>query len=847
MNDRRKKIYEWLYSDPLCKHMHINEKELNVLIVGGDADYEVFKAVFWCGQFPDTTLNIYVCCEDKGEYRRGLIEQMPGLEKFVYIDDKCIDEEVPSYKNLANIYLISVNDINNYSYDYTIKADNELNSNGGGDLGQLAENINFAYELHENERSNFEEVKDIFNPPTKENEHKWDEYNYWSSYAGAVHIPYKLKYCENEYNKINGEEMGLTSEAKLVKVINAGKDKSEKANVALAKIYNDLVVLEHHRWMAYMITEGWQQPDVEKLRNNIYIRWDDHKSKDEKFHACLCYYGDKKLTANDYKEVKENFNAKLNEYQNKGLKNLNDVSLFCYAMQCKMAEMRYKENEKKIEDGKKDKDEHKKKYWTAVDNLFKDQTNSETEYDCIFTELDLKSLVDANIENLNPKLKVVKKRNQKEDFVIIDEQFIDLMPFCLWFRKKYKTVITISGGNLYNDVAVPLLLMPEEKCVFVGVNKEDQNKIKEIFKNHGDNTKEIDFRDISYIFNEEKNDTVINIGEGATNETVLKIAEKTNLCPIVSYKYPEIKCYNGIMPSQYCLESKNLSVEEYISLCHWEGEQLGEEISYSQCEKLADLFFETSKVEGNSEKKIFYSIWQIMFMCYKKDEEKKNKKTAKNDEKDVSWNGDRISNPMKAEKLGQLVKNMPEFLDKLSEAKIIYGLKKDENRKKTKFKVEDPNLYDMLANCSGTLFEYIVYYKFKLAGLFSDVKHSVKIKVSTESKTNNEIDVVATKGMRAVFISCKTTAELKKEYIYEIASEANLFGAIPVLAVAQPNPDKTFADRAKDWGVSLLDATIIRNDDYFRDAVIRILAGEVVSPTDYKEGEEKNELYAKSD
>ena len=114
---------------------------------------------------------------------------------------------------------------------------------------------------------------------------------------------------------------------------------------------------------------------------------------------------------------------------------------------------------------------------------------------------------------------------------------------------------------------------------------------------------------------------------------------------------------------------------------------------------------------------------------------------------------------------------------------------------------------------------------------------------------DNEIDVVAFKGFIPILISCKSIADYSEnaagnKAIYEISSEAKQFHGIPVLAVSRTlggsNKEsidagaKHLIKRAKAFGVHLLDANILCNENYFKDALLRIIEGKtIVSPNDY--------------
>lgn len=66
-------------------------------------------------------------------------------------------------------------------------------------------------------------------------------------------------------------------------------------------------------------------------------------------------------------------------------------------------------------------------------------------------------------------LSVIKIRNARMDFFSLDEQLVEMLPFALWYGKKYGTVITLSDGMTTStyDVIIPTLFCAQN-AVFIG-------------------------------------------------------------------------------------------------------------------------------------------------------------------------------------------------------------------------------------------------------------------------------------------------------------------------------------------------------------------------------------------
>ena len=191
----------------------------------------------------------------------------------------------------------------------------------------------------------------------------------------------------------------------------------------------------------------------------------------------------------------------------------------------------------------------------------------------------------------------------------------------------------------------------------------------------------------------------------------------------------------------------------------------------------------------------------------------------------------------------------------LSDIKIIGNL--EIKLPEISFYIRNKEKYSAIASKSGEIFELYIYYRMLYSGVFDDIQMGVEIiyngtkneDLKKQSYHDNEIDIVGVKGFTPILISCKSIADYSEnnagnKAIYEILSEAKQFIGIPVLAVSRTlggEKAETMAGvdnlikRAKICGVHLIDANILRDDNYFFDAITRIITNKnLVSPEDYK-------------
>ncbi len=154
----------------------------------------------------------------------------------------------------------------------------------------------------------------------------------------------------------------------------------------------------------------------------------------------------------------------------------------------------------------------------------------------------------------------------------------------------------------------------------------------------------------------------------------------------------------------------------------------------------------------------------------------------------------------------------PALLRMLAEGGLITDY--ESTRENIRFRYKDPTMRAILRD-KGSVLELMTYCRMKDCGLFDDVNISVIIDWDGkgESTTTNEIDVMAVRGLKTYFISCKSARadNLSSEYLYEIDTMAHRLGgkfAQPALVTAVSNIRSTAQpmwERAHDMRVIIAD------------------------------------------
>ena len=138
------------------------------------------------------------------------------------------------------------------------------------------------------------------------------------------------------------------------------------------------------------------------------------------------------------------------------------------------------------------------------------------------------------------------------------------------------------------------------------------------------------------------------------------------------------------------------------------------------------------------------------------------------------------------------------------------GKQKEMQFLELRFQFADIPVMDCLTK-AGNVLEALAYHTIRQMNVFDDVKLGVNIlwneDLAPGTPTQNEIDLVCTKGTRSYFISCKKRPDLKTDQITEIHYETTRFGinGTPILlTAAQEQTNQPAYVRALRMGVEII-------------------------------------------
>lgn len=804
INKYRLNLYELLYKQPLCNFKIAKDgmDKMKVLFIGDkDKAIETYKTMFWASQYPNCRLEMtyygsYIDTEYVAGYF-GDIDRFPAYddyvkngyaEKLIYSNDKdklcnsdsryiiiATDDAYKDWEYLVNledkygendseenkVVLAVYNDgladkFTSLNWDKVAKNvticqfENSEEQINESELKRIAANMNLAYSMMYDQRLNIESNLAEFDKLCREEFDFADtnKYDADSSYASAVSISMKLSYCI---------EYMMTSEAG-VKNNNDGIQILSEAIIKNSDLYKSLYYWEHRRWNAYMVMRGYRQPKNEEWD---FVYSDNKKSSDidSKLHVCLCESGKQLNSDMDkpsfWKSIKKN------------LEPLDYVSYRCNLI----AENKTKELQKSIYNKYsfinsvlfRDLKENIENLFAEVGNANDDYKKS-YEYYMQLPEVQSNKTIKNSMEQMNRELNVVITRNKHVDFFKYDAQLVQLIPFVLWYGKKYSEVFVFSNGVAASDVIIPTILYAK-KAYFVSDKNTDKykNVVCRYFKTRGNNTEPefITYQEMLRIVEEKTIDEYVITGEGENKEEFL-----TRKREVVNLRY-DVKNnkinYQNIFVG---LNSQNISVREFIQL---QGGDIQEEFrdtlprkTYAEYESLFWKFSRTKQI-GNYR----YVPWNKVIKIFTKDSRLEGGKIHINQEcinLDISEHKT-IYVCDKIIPLENYVNNMLDsFLISMSDYCLIgnYSVMLEEDNIHICFLTYHKEICDIVESYEG-----------------QDVDCNVaKLALENKNLQRDNLITQSSKKFIIAYENCKNNYEFKIQYYEELLKELKKFGAI---------------------------------------------------------------------
>ena len=389
---------------------------------------------------------------------------------------------------------------------------------------------------------------------------------------------------------------------------------------------------------------------------------------------------------------------------------------------------------------------------------------------------------------LEQALQCAYVRDQRINFFAFDANMIDMIPFCHWYGRCWDTVFTYTDGLPVEDVVIPTLLCARE-AVFVG-NVDDvhyQSAVRHYFRVRGGTTEPrfipCDLTDFAAASSALAS-VLEDLGGDEDRLVLHQVQSQTAAIPfgmalgahprLAAVRYDRntrrIVSVNGCgkrLTAGLC--SKSFSVAEYIALMN--GRAAADECrlrSGPAADALTAVFWGAFESDGGKALRALASALQTQ-----------------------------RGNPVKHVAPSVLTAQ-------LRQAGLI--LPERNQLLSGSFRISSTEAASLLEE-PGKLFETMVFTALRDSGVFDDVQPGVHIAWGGAGRpTQNEIDVIAVRGMTALFFSCKTNQKITRDYLYEIDAVSAHFRARGVLCCPweAQRLDAPLRTRAESQRVSIL-------------------------------------------
>lgn len=715
---------------------------------------EAFRTVFWAGQLPDASLEITLCGENAESARASLDE--PALPELLEKGYAVLAvQREPARGAYDAVFSPARADC--------LRPGGLLAVPGGEDEARLsmllreAKNSDYAYAMTYDQRRNRDDQFAAFDAMMAAEFDSDDgaSYNADSSLAAAVFFSTHFALC--------GDLAALSQ---------AIAERNGR--------YQQMMALEHRRWVAYMAMRGYRAPRWEAGEwDYVYDGGHTHKHEGKKLHVGMCDAGQSGL--NPAMRTAAFWETE----PDPALPELDLTSWRCHRIAAeKAASIRLEDlterfpflNEPAFEP-----------LLRAVSALLRDAPNAPAVYDAALRRAREKS-VSAELRALDQALQCAYVRDQRINFFALDANMIDMIPFCHWYGRCWDTVFTYTDGLPVEDVVIPTLLCAR-RAVFVGnVGGADyQSSIRRYFRSRGGTTEPrfiaCDLTDLaaagaafaSVLEELGGDEDRLVLHQVQSQDAAIPFGMALGAHPKIAAVRYERKT-RRIVPVSGCgqrlgagLCSKSFSVAEYIALMGGRAAPDDSRLrSGREADALTAVFWDAFRSDGGKTLRALASALQSQ--------------------------------------RGEAARRMPPspLIAQLRDAQLI--LPERETDDAVFFRICSAEAASLLEE-PGRLFETLVFTALRDSGVFDDVQTGVHVKWGDANRpTENEIDIIAVRGMTALFFSCKTNQRITRDYLYEIDAVSAHFRAIGVLCCPWEcgQLDAPLRSRAVSQGVSIL-------------------------------------------
>ena len=447
------------------------------------------------------------------------------------------------------------------------------------EIGERAFLLHKCYMREWNESAGPTEVKEDFTRNT---------YNMNSSLCSVLSIPYKLR-------SIGIEASGSQAAAEYRNLV------LDEDNLSAKKRLNQLMYLEHRRWMCFMLTEGYDVPDKETLKQYAFKGDNDQRNKIDRMHPCICdcdlnngicleQFPHDFWERTNFKDLAkqkgivldglDTMSVQFHQLCNRIIKALREDGAFDEAVSKLEKEMkagRFPAESfealgilKTVSERMLDNESNINSLWKETCDIFEETVKRETNSQRIYMESALTAF-----KELKRLMRVVIERNSYHDYKSSDRTILEMLPLLMISDGLIRRIHKPIAGKVWQNVASSMIIEPEELYLYTNdKDAVDLEFMKKFLKEKRGIELEIQIKTMEELkalsVKSVSKKSVLDI-TGLSAEETYEITHMDNLqnLPAIVFKEGKIHRLNGESEADYYgALRRHLTVSETFGLHH---------------------------------------------------------------------------------------------------------------------------------------------------------------------------------------------------------------------------------------------------------------------------------------
>lgn len=427
-----------------------------------------------------------------------------------------------------------------------------------------------------------------------------EEYNVCSSLCSVLSIPYKLE-------SVGIHERGIRGAEEYQRLV-LGTEETD-GNPGVKKRFDQLLYLEHLRWIGFMMTEGYDRPTQTQLKSYAFRGKNDQRNKEDRLHPCICgtiaengivldRLSHELWEKQDLTRIEESLGKPLDELDRMSLK----LHQWCgQRIKALEGEGSFQESLRNLEKAMKAEKYPAQAYETlntlgVIQQKMMDQDSNVNglwqeccrDFSAMIAEHEssqkkgiLRNEAREAFETLKKQMKVVIERNLYHDYKVSDQSILEVVPLLMISDDQIRRIYKPMAEQNWQNVMSSLIIEPEELILYtddVEIEEEDCQKMLQDFLakergiHHGNKTISVKIRSMSELENMQLTERsipgVLDI-TGLEAEEVYRITHRENLknLPVIFYRNGRVHSLTkGSRAEYYRPLRRHLTVKETFRL-----------------------------------------------------------------------------------------------------------------------------------------------------------------------------------------------------------------------------------------------------------------------------------------